>query len=212
MPNNLIDQQYSRPRAHPRLPLAIPVEIHYNDKTILGRTENISVGGLLALCDKRTPPPSAELTVLFNLPNGTSIHADGVVRHVHGEKVGVQFKTLPPYGKDALDAFTRRMEGATRRGARKQKRLHVTLRDLRGGDEAQQEMAETVLLSRNGGLMICRAPFSIGDRLEMYWPDKKKKTEIIIVFRRPCGTAELAELGFEFLDGYNFWGLDFETH
>lgn len=213
MPNNLLDPQFSSPRAHPRLPLATPVEIHYKDKTILGRTENISLGGLLALCENRVPPPSTELTVLFNLPNGTSIHADGIVRHVHGEKVGVQFKSLPAYGQQALDAFTRRMEGATRRGERKQKRLHVTLRDTRGSGKALEEMAETVLLSRNGGLMICRAPFSVGDRLEMYWPDKKKTIEITIVFKRPCGTAELAELGFEFLDAdYNFWGLDFETH
>lgn len=212
MPNNLIEPQYSYQREHPRLPLATPVEIHYNDKTILGRTENVSLGGLLALCDRKVPPAFAELKVLFNLPNGTSIHADGVVRHVHGEKVGVQFKSLPPYGREVLAAFTLRMEGATRRGGRKPKRLHVTLRDPRRGDTSHEEMAETVLLSRNGGLMICRAPFSVGDRLVMYWPDQKKRTEIIVVFRRPCGTAELAELGFEFQDSVDFWGLEFETH
>ncbi len=210
VPNS--EQQYPHHRTHPRLPLATPVEIHYSNKTILGRTENISLGGLLAFCDKRVPPPATELRVLFNLPNGTSIHTDGVVRHVHGEKVGVQFTSLPAHGKDALEAFTRRMEGVTRRGERKQKRLHVTLRHITHENHSRQELAETVLLSRNGGLMICRAPFDIGDRLELYWPEKKKRIEVRIVFRRPCGTAGLTELGFEFLDGNNFWELDFETH
>ncbi len=209
MPNQPVEPQYTSPRAHPRLPLATPVEIHYSDKTILGRTENISLGGLLALCNK-VPPQTAELTVLFNLPNGTTIHADGIVRHVHGDRIGVEFKALPPNGRDALDAFTKRMETYTRRGQRKPKRLHVTLRDPRR--EGHEEMAETVLLSRNGGLLICRAPFAIGDRLSMYWPEKKKFADISVVFRRPCGTADLAELGFEFLSDQDFWGLDFETH
>jgi hypothetical protein len=206
----LLDQQYSSPRAYPRLPLTTPVEIRYATHTILGHTENISLGGLLAMCDKRVPKTATELTLLFNLPNGTSIHAGGIVRHVHGTKVGVEFKSLPAQGKEALDAFTKRLEGFTRRGERKQQRLHVTLRDVRLED--QEQLAETVLLSRNGGLLICRAPFSVGDRLELYWPEKKKGIEISVVFQRPCGPGGLTELGFKFLDGKNFWGLEFQTH
>lgn len=208
---NTPSEQYSSPRAYPRLPLATPVEIHYADKKILGRTENISLGGLLAQCTK-TPPSSAELTVLFNLPNGTTIVTPGIVRHVHGRKIGVQFSSLPPNGREALEGFTKRMEGYTRRGERMAKRLHVTLRRTLHGGENKEEMAETVLLSRNGGLLICRAHFEVEDRLQLYWPDKKRSAEIIIIFRRPCGTENLTELGFEFLEVSDFWGTDFETH
>ena len=210
MPNSPAEQ-YSSPRAYPRLPLATPVEIHYGDTKILGRTENISLGGLLAQC-KKIPPRSAELTVLFNLPNGTTIVSPGIVRHVHGRKIGVQFSSLPPTGRQALEGFTRTMESYTRRGERKPRRLHVTLRPTMHGSEKKEEMAETVLLSRNGGLVICRAHFEVGARLQLYWPDKKRTAEIVIVFRRPCGTENLAELGFEFLDVDDFWGIGSETH
>lgn len=169
------------------------------------------MGGLLAQCSK-TPPPAAELKVLFNLPNGTTIVTAGVVRHVHGRKIGVQFSSLSPNGWEALEVFTSRMEGYTRRGQRKPKRLHVTLRSTRPEEENKEEMAETVLLSRNGGLLICRAHFNVDERLRLYWPDKKSTTEIVIVSRRPCGTGDLMELGFEILDATDFWGLDSENH
>ncbi len=187
------------------------MEIYYGDKKLLCRTENISIGGFLAQC-RNAPPASTELTVLFNLPNGTTINTHGIVRHRHGAKFGVQFSSLPARGREALEGFTTRMENFTRRGERKPRRVHVTLRSTRPDQENAEQMAETVLLSRNGGLMICRAQFEVGERLRLYWPEKRRYAEILIVFRRRCGTADLVELGFEFLERGNFWGLDFETH
>lgn len=203
-------QQYSPSRAHPRLPLATPVEIQYGDKKLLGHTENISLGGLLVHCAK-APAPATKVTVLFNLPNGTTIVTPGIVRHAHGKKIGLQFHSLPPQDRKALEGFTKRMEGYTVRGERKPKRLHVTLSATRPGEDKEEQLAETVLLSRKGGLLICRASFDVGDRLHLYCPDFKRTAEIAIVFRRPCGTAGLVELGFEILDSSDFWGPEFET-
>jgi hypothetical protein len=191
--------------------LATPVEIHYADRKFLCRTENISIGGFLAHC-RNAPPTSTELNVLFNLPNGTTINVRGVVRHRHRGRFGVQFNSLPPTGKLALEGFTARMENFTRRGERIARRLYVTISSTQTGGESMDQMAETVLLSQNGGLMICRAKFDAGERLRLYWPEKKRSAEIVIVFRRPCGTANLAELGFEFLGPDDFWGMDFGTH
>jgi hypothetical protein len=206
-----VDQQYPHLRAYPRLPLATPVEIHYADRKILCRTENISIGGFLAHC-RNAPPTSAELNVLFNLPNGITINTKGVVKHRHRGRFGVQFSSLPPTERVALEGFTARMENFTRRGERIARRLHVTIRSMHPDKEQSEQMAETVLLSQNGGLMVCRAKFDVGERLRLYWPEKKRSTEIVIVFRRPCGTADLVELGFEFLEDDNFWGMGFSAH
>jgi len=43
----------------------------------------------------------------------------------------------------------------------------------------------------------------------IWWPEGKRGITARVVHRRASGTAGLLEIGFEFLQDINFWGLDF---
>jgi len=199
---------YGSTRAHPRVKFATPVQIHVGARSFVCNTEDISVGGLGATYTQ-PPPALTQLRLLFNLPNGSSVHTDAVVRYVRADRFGVQFVSLPSGAHEALDDYTRRALGYTRRGHRIAKRLTVTLQS--GAPGAEKEVAETVVLSPNGGLLVCRAHFKIGDELRLSWPQQNRAAQVRIVFRRPCGPGELTELGFEFVTTDNFWQMEPES-
>jgi len=175
----------------------------------MGTTEDIAIGGLGARCDT-LPPNFAELDLRFSLPTGSSIRTRGIVRYVLPDRFGVQFADLPEEARQALEEYTRKALGYVRRGGRVAKRLHVTLRSMTSA-VGSEELAETVIISRNGGRLVCRARFKIGEELLLYWPEKHREAHVRVVFRQLCGTGELTDLGIAFLtDDQNFWGLELQ--
>ncbi len=182
----------------------MPLVIEFAGRSMVGSTEDIGVGGLGARCDA-LPPDKSRLALLFNLPTGSCVRTDAVVRYVLPSRFGVEFTTLPPGAREALDEYTKKTLGYVRRGGRIAKRLHVTLRSTKH-QHAPEQVAETVVLNHFGGLLICRAPFQAGDVLQLCWPEKDRKARIRIAHRHPCGPERLVELGFEFVDQQNFWG------
>lgn len=195
---------YSIQRAYPRVPLHSPVEVKTRSRLFIGHIENISVGGLLVASE---PPPAiaSELQLLFNLAAGRTVSAKAVVKHTTQSAFGVEFHDLSPAAQNSITEYCL---AHARRSGRIPKRLLVTLRGKRKGD--QDELAETLTLSRNGGLLACRAKFFVGNRLELFWPEKKRGTEIEIVSIGMAGPLGLQELGFEFIDPQiDFWDLNF---
>ena len=191
-------------RAHPRLRVETPLQVIAGDRAFICSTEDISVGGLSATCPQ-PPPALSQLRLLFNLPNASTVITDAVVRYVRGDRFGVQFLDLPPEAHLALDDYTHRTLGYTRSGNRIAKRLIVTLRSGLMG--AKEELAETVVLSRHGGRLVCRAQFKAGEELRLHWPEQSRGARIRVVFRRLCGPSDLVELGFRFLDADDFWQM-----
>jgi hypothetical protein len=151
----------------------------------------------------------AEMKVLFNLPAGISIQTSCAVVHVLPEsRTGLQFLDLPDELRAELDRVIVKLLTYSRRGSRIAKRLTVTLRSLRDPN-GQEELAETVMLSRYGGLVISRAHFGQGEEIFLRWPEGKRGAAAKIVFLRAGGPSGLLELGFEFKDREDFWGLQF---
>ncbi len=186
----------------------MPLVFEFGGRSVVGTTEDIGVGGLGARCDS-LPPDNARLSLLFNLPTGSCVQTDAVVRYVFADRFGVQFTSLPEAARDALDEYTRKTLGYVRRGGRVAKRFYVTLRST-GSETAAEQLAETVILNHFGGRVICRATFEIGDTLVLHWPEKRRKAQVRIVHRRPCGPEKLTELGFEFIDQHDFWGPELQ--
>ncbi len=193
---------YLSTRAHPRLKFSTPLQVSVGSRVFMCNTEDISVGGLGARW-QQPPPGLTPLRLLFNLPNGTSVRTDGIVRYARADRFGVQFMGLPPPAQEALDDYTCRALGYTRRGQRVARRLTVTLRSATS--DAQEQLAETVVLSRKGGRLVCRARFKIGEELRLSWPEQNRSAQVRVVFRRLCGPGELTELGFELLGADDFW-------
>lgn len=204
--NTSQEGSFNPTRAYPRVPLHSPVEVKTRSRLFIGQIENISVGGLLVSSD---PPPAiaSELQLLFNLAAGRTVAASAVVRHTTKSAFGVEFHDLSPAAQVAITEYCESHLGHVRRSGRVPQRLLVTLRGKRKED--QDELAETITLSRNGGLLACRARFFVGNRLELFWPEKKRHAEVEIVSLHAAPTG-LLELGFQFLDtDFDFWELDF---
>jgi hypothetical protein len=200
------DSQYP-PRAYPRAPLHSPIEVRTRSRLSIAQIENISLGGLL-VCGEPTPAVSSELELMFNLAPGCTVSAKAVVRHASKKLFGVQFHQLSPAAQDAIAEYCQKNLGNGRRSGRIPKRLLVTIRGTRQGD--LDELAETLSLSRNGGSLACRASFCVGDRLELFWPEKKRRAEIEVVSYRVIGRNGLLELGFQFVDeNSDFWQVEF---
>ena len=196
-------------RAYPRLKYATPIVIESQGRASMGTTEVIAIGGLGARCEM-APPNLSELGLMFNLPTGTSVRTVGMVRYVLPGRFGVQFTGLPDEARKVLAEYTRKVLGYVRRSGRVARRVHVTLRSLMTPGAADQ-LAETVVLSRNGGRLVCRTRFKVGEQLRLYWPDQQREAQVRVVFRQLCGTGELADIGFEFLSKEDFWGAELNT-
>jgi hypothetical protein len=77
-------------RQHPRLDLAVPVDIHTHDDKHLGETRNISQGGMLL----RAQAPvsiSQPVRLKFTLPAERFVEIPAVVTFKKGEQIGVRF-------------------------------------------------------------------------------------------------------------------------
>ncbi len=204
--NTVSNDSFNPPRAYPRVPLHAPIEVKTPSRLFIGQIENISVGGLL-VSSEPAPALASQLHIMFNLVAGRTVSATAVVRHAGKHTFGVQFQDLSPAAQDAITEYCL---GHSRRSGRVPKRLLVTVRGKRKED--QDELAETVMLSQKGGLLACRARFSVGNRLELFWPEKKRRAEIEIVSVNPVGPNGLRELGFQFVESeIDFWQLDFPT-
>ena len=203
-PNN---DSSANARKHPRIPLLTPVDVR-GPKRFLASTGNVSLGGLLATTPE-TFAPETQIWVRFNLPSGQTVSTQAVVVHEEpGQAMGLRFVGLPDGAVEAITHFASRVINHTRRGLRVPRRTHIMLRRS-FENTVDAEMAETVLVSRYGGLVICRADFALDDRLYLWWPARSRGAEVRVVFRHELGSAGLAEVGFEFVDSDNFWEMDF---
>ncbi|MGZ4821994.1 MAG: PilZ domain-containing protein [Terriglobales bacterium] len=198
-------------RRYPRVPIDAPVEI-YTQSTVgppvIGRIDSLSVGGALASC-RESFDLHTELAMLFQLPSGFRVQAFGKVRYATpGRHFGVAFVDLDREGQLQLEEFTQKMLGYARRSNRVPYRTHLTVR-LSEGDTQAEESAETVLVSKNGGLFVCRSNYKEGQDIFLYSPERKSGARARVVFQHVWATGSLVEVGFEFLGEEDFWNIDF---
>lgn len=98
-----------------------------------------------------------------------------------------------------------------RRSARLPRRYTIVLRwDDREG-QSHEELAETELVSRHGGMLLSPTPLKPGDEILVSWPEKRREARARIIYREMGRVENLAELGFEFADSENFWEMEFPT-
>ncbi len=202
-------------RRYARVPIATPVEIHTKSTVgppVIGRIDNLSVGGVLASCWE-TFEVNTELAILFHLPIGLRIHAFGrVIYAVPKRQFGGAFVDLDRDARLQLEEFIQKVLGYARRSCRVPYRMHLTIRSLEsascGGEEVS---ADSVLVSRNGGLLVCRATYNEGQEIYLWSPERKCGAHARVVFQHVWATGALVEVGFEFLADEDFWGIDFAS-
>src|SRR5512144_1063861 len=94
--------KYQPARAHPQLRVATPLQVKVDNDSWVWNTIDISMGGLGAKCPT-APRPATKVKLLFNLPNGFSVSATGVVCYVHSTRIGLKFSDLPLESRSALE-------------------------------------------------------------------------------------------------------------
>ncbi len=100
-------ESWRNPRKHPRAQLLTQVESQTSGATSIGRTENISQGGLLVYT-RETFDASTNVIVRFNLSPGRLIEAQGKVVHAQvGVQMGIQFSQVTDEDRKAIPAFVR---------------------------------------------------------------------------------------------------------
>ncbi len=186
------------------------MEIHTKStvgRPIIARIDNLSVGGVLASC-REAFDVDTELVMLFQLPTGFRIHAFGrVIYSIPERHFGVAFVDLDREARLQLGGFIRKALGYARRSTRAPYRTHLTIRSSEGAG-GEEQSADTVLVSRNGGLLVCRTRYTEGQKIYLWSPEQQRGTHARVVFQRVWSADGLVELGFEFLVDENFWGLD----
>ncbi len=163
----------------------------------------------MAICEQ-PPAQLEEVDLMFNLTTGLTVSVHAIVRHSSDEKqrFGVEFLNLPHTASSMVGEYCRSNLKAVRRSGRVSKRILVTIRAIRIG--ACEELAETCILSRSGGLLATRAKYAVGDHLELHWIEKKQSIEIEVVSCRPTTVFAIVEVGFRFVpQNRDFWEMEF---
>jgi hypothetical protein len=96
-----------------------------------------------------------------------------------------------------------------RRSIRLPVRLHIFLRWIDADGGFHEELIETLLLSRYGGLVTCLSRPKPGDEIWLWRPDRQREAPARVVFRRLGSREGVTEVAFEFLSADNYWEMDF---
>jgi hypothetical protein len=206
------ERQWRARRRYARVPILAPVDIYTKNTVgppLVGRIDNLSVGGVLTSCREKFDLQT-ELAMLFQLPTGFRIHAFGrVIYTVPQRHFGVAFIDLDAEARTHLEEFTQKMLGYARRSSRVPYRTHLTIRSTEGDGSRREESADSVLVSRNGGLLVCRVPYKVGQEVDLWSPEQKCGARARVVFQHVWTTGGLVEVGVEFLTDEDFWKIDF---
>lgn len=200
-------EAYPAQRKYPRIDVHTPVIVSSSTSSCLGQTENISLGGALVYCGG-TFHPHEHSRLRFNLPTGVSVTATSKLVHQQANgRLGFEFVDMDASMRAELGNFLQKLSTHTRRGARIPKRFSVAL--ARDAKSDIDQLAETMMISRWGGLLVCRGTFRMGQGFYLWWPQGKRGAEARVVMHRRGNQAGVVEIGFEFNQHENFWGMDF---
>ena len=105
-----IESSNEERRGNPRAALIVQVECKRGSEYILGRSHDVSEGGLSVLTPE-TFEPGTEVVVRFNLPPyppGIPLESRGMIVRVRpGEQMGIQFLQLGDRQREAIARYVR---------------------------------------------------------------------------------------------------------
>lgn len=208
-----------------RVPILTQVETQGEVATALGRSRDISVGGLL-IETPETFDEGATVIVRFFLPGlPRPIETAGrVVRVASGKSMGISFMGLRQVDEDRIVGYIQQMESVEapeisypasapadqeRRSARVPRRMSVVLTWQDDEGNPQQEAAETQLLSKHGAMVMSFTELQPGQLLRMVVPDSGKQGVSRVVWVRAAPLPGRVEVGLEVLGSEDFWGMEF---
>jgi len=212
-------------RKTPRAPLLTQVEAQGGHAGTLGRTSDISVGGLLIETPDTLAIGATVVVRFFVPPEKTPIEAAGrVVRCEPGKCMAVAFLGLPDAHRRRIVDYIQKIQGEPadtalleapagtprqRRSARIPRRVAVLLSWQDETGRPKQEAAETQLLSRYGAQVLAFSELKAGQLVRMSVPDTGKEGLSRIVYAAAAPVPGRVEVGVEVVGADNVWGITF---
>lgn len=212
-------------RKAPRAPLLTQVEAQGGQGATLGRTNDISVGGLLIETADTLDVGATVVVRFFVPPEKAAIEAAGrVVRAEPGKSMAIAFLGLPDAHRKRIVEYIQKIQGEPaetalletpagmprqRRSARIPRRVAVVLSWQDEAGRAQQEAAETQLLSRYGAQLLAFTELKAGQLVRMSVPDTGKEGLSRIVYTAAARVPGRVEVGVEVMGTDNIWGIPF---
>lgn len=195
-------------RKHPRMGFVAPVEFLYDGTVLVGKSRNLSLGGML-LETPCTLPLHAKIFLHFQLGTGVPVIAAARIVHSRpGVRVGLEFTRMDNLTRAALAQALQIKASFERRSIRIPERLMVRLLWDEAGRFVDQ-CAQTILLSRHGCLLAAQAAPAPASRLVIFCPDRRIGVPARVVSREQDEDG-LFTVALEFISNVNLWGIDFE--
>jgi hypothetical protein len=203
-------------RAHPRQRLNAFVEVIEigSDSRLPGRLVDLAMGG----CGVLTPDPlpiGSEVKVEITR-DAITIKPEGrVVSTEEGKGMGIEFLSLPAEDIKTLAAWLDEALGnlwlaSNRRTSQRIQisvPVHVTGKTATGAQF--EEMARTLSVAVNGGLLLITTPVTKGQRLVLTRPGGSDSLECAVVYAKH-DRGEYLEAGVSFVwPNPRFWGVTF---
>jgi PilZ domain len=197
-------------RRFPRVPLVTAVELQTACSVAYGFSENISLGGMLVRSEVSLAPATPALTT-FVLRGAGRMQIESRVVHCRpGVRTGLEFVRLTEVQQTILKEFAQPKITTLRRSARIPVRLFLELSWIDRG-QMLDALAETVLISRHGCLVLTKADVAVGRHISLKWPDIGIGTRARVVSRQDCA-SELPRIAMEFVETDSFWGSYFPAN
>lgn len=97
-----------------------------------------------------------------------------------------------------------------RRGPRMVMSIPIRVSSKLPGERWEEE-SETRLVSRYGALMKCRHSLEIDEVVRVIRKDNGRAADARVAWRQRGSEGSITDVGIEFLDSDNFWGLDWDS-
>src|SRR3972149_4761917 len=134
----------------------------------------------------------SEVVVRFNLSGGAHVEAAARVMHTKpGEQMGIQFVDLPDEARRAIAAYVQEVKPYNRRSVRLVRRISLFLRWQDSEGNLREEVVETRLWSRYGGMVLAEVSLKPGTDVVPAWPENSPRP----CLGNPPTTARLRRRG-----------------
>ncbi len=194
-------------RQHPRVPFVTAVELETPTSVAYGFSENISLGGML-IRSEATLEPGTPALASFILRDVGRVQIESRIVHCRPRvRTGIQFVELTEQQRGLISQIARPKIVTARRSVRIPVRLFLELSWIDRG-QLLEALAETVLISRHGCLVLSNAPVEVGSSISLRWQEVGIAARARVVSRQDL-PGDLPRIAMEFTETDSFWGTYF---
>lgn len=214
-------ESWPRQRRSARIPRRVSVLLSWQDEAgrrrqETGETHLLSqYGALVLLFSELQPYQLVRLTVPEAGKEATSRVVWAMAAQLPGRvEVGLEFVGVENFWRlefppDQLPAANPPGAVSRRRSPRLPRRVDVILNWVDDAGRVNEGYGQTLTLSKHGAALSSLVPLAEKQRLRLQAPEMNREAESRVVWARPGLLPGRTDLGIEFTEAQDFWGIPF---